>query len=188
MNKRDQLTTARILTVNHAGEAGAIKIYEAQIVVCRILHRDLLPFLEETLAHEIEHKQLFRDAMPARGARPCYTLWIWGLGGWLLGLTTALLGKNMVWICTEAVEETVHQHLNEQLHFLDGKDDALAGMIRSIQDEELSHLQHAQQEIVQRNPLTKLVGNIIAMSTNLVIWLSTQGDSAKMARAIRQQV
>jgi len=121
MNDRDKRTTARILTVNHAGEAGAIRIYQAQIFVCRRLHRDLVPFLEETLAHEIEHKTLFRDAMPSRGARPCRTLWLWGLGGWILGFVTAELGKNMVWICTEAVEETVHKHLEDQLFFFGRK-------------------------------------------------------------------
>ena len=67
--------------------------FQAQIFVCRRLHRDLVPFLEETLAHEIEHKTLFRDAMPSRGARPCRTLWLWGLGGWLLGFVTAIMGK-----------------------------------------------------------------------------------------------
>ena len=186
MNDRDKRTTARILTVNHAGEAGAIRIYQAQSFVCRRLHRDLVPFLEETLAHEIEHKTLFRDAMPSRGARPCRTLWLWGLGGWLLGFVTAMMGKNMVWICTEAVEETVHKHLEDQLFFLDGKDNALATLIKSIQEEELSHLHHAQREISTRNPLTSLVSRIIALSTEIVIWLSTQGDSAKMARAIKR--
>lgn len=186
MNDRDKRTTARILTVNHAGEAGAIRIYQAQIFVCRRLHRELLPFLEETLAHEIEHKTLFRNAMPSRRARPCRTLWLWGLGGSILGFVTAVLGKNMVWVCTEAVEETVHKHLEDRLFFLDGKDDALATLIRSIQEEELSHLHHAKREISARNPLTNIVSAIIALSTEIVIWLSTQGDSAKMARAIKR--
>lgn len=177
-------TIHRILKVNHAGEAGAVKIYQAQILVCKILQPSLLPFLKETLEHEIEHKALFRQAMPKRNSRPCRALWLWGIGGWILGTITALLGKNMVWICTEAVEETVHKHLEDQLRFLKGIDDELFNLIASIKQEELSHLQHAQINIVSRNWLTKFVSAIIAYSTETVIWLSTQGASSKMAKSI----
>lgn len=103
----------------------------------------------------------------------------------MLGFITALLGKNMVWICTEAVEETVHQHLEDQLSFLDGIDDELYNLINSIKEEELSHLEHAQGNIASRNLLTKSVSAIIEYSTEIVIYLSTHGDSVKMAKAIR---
>lgn len=187
MESKHKKTIGRILKVNHAGEAGAIRIYQAQIFVSKIFHPIMVSFLKETLAHEIEHLRLFRQAMPARGARPCRALWLWGLGGWLLGFITALMGKNMIWICTEAVEDTVHQHLEEQLLFLSDKDKGLVELIDSIKEEELSHLKHATNNITNRNWLSALVGKVICYSTELVIWLSTQGDSTKMAKAIRLQ-
>lgn len=179
-------TIGRILKVNHAGEAGAIRIYQAQILVCRLLHPSMVPFLIDTLKHEIEHKRLFQEAMPERNARPCRALWLWGSGGWVLGIVTALMGKNMVWICTEAVEETVHLHLEEQLIFLSGKDRMLHKLIDNIKEEELSHLNHATEQITNRGWLAKIVSWKIKTATEFVIWLSTQGDSTKMIRAIKQ--
>lgn len=48
-------TIARILKVNHAGEFGAIRIYRAQLWYARTVGSDLVPFLTETLSHEIQH-------------------------------------------------------------------------------------------------------------------------------------
>ena len=69
MNAADQLTVARILKVNHAGEHGAIRIYRAQAWVARRLYPDLVEFLEETLAHEIQHCAIFRETVDALLAR-----------------------------------------------------------------------------------------------------------------------
>jgi ubiquinone biosynthesis monooxygenase Coq7 len=182
----DRKTIARILKVNHAGESGAIRIYQAQLFVCGWLRPSITDFLTETLGHEIEHCRIFRKAMPSRNARPCRAMWLWSIGGWLLGFSTALAGEQFVWICTEAVEETVHRHLDEQLNFLNGRDNDLALKIASIQGEELSHLNHAKSQIVGSGSLAVIVYRVIVALTESVIWLSTQGDSAKMASAIRK--
>src|SRR6266478_5663769 len=92
MDKRDRLTIARILKVNHAGEYGAIRIYRAQISVAKRLYPDIAPFLAETLSHENNHCAMFRAAMPQRDARPCRIMALWGNGGLVLGFLTALLG------------------------------------------------------------------------------------------------
>ena len=55
MNAADRLPIARILKVNHAGEYGAIRIYRAQAWIARRIYPDLVPFLEETLRHEVLH-------------------------------------------------------------------------------------------------------------------------------------
>src|SRR5262249_21987468 len=99
MNAADKLTITRILKVNHAGEYGAIRIYRAQAWVARRLYPDVVPFLEATLAHEVRHCSMFRDAMPMRGARPCRVMSLWGNGGLILGFLTSLLGRQGIWIC-----------------------------------------------------------------------------------------
>src|SRR5262249_134028 len=114
------ITIQRILKVNHAGEYGAIRIYGAQIAIARRFYPDIVGILSDIRAHEIRHCWLFRDAMPYRSARPCRVMAFWSLGGFVLGLVTALMGQRMIWICTEAVESAVHRHLEDQLAFLDG--------------------------------------------------------------------
>jgi ubiquinone biosynthesis monooxygenase Coq7 len=182
MTERDQLAIGRILKVNHAGEYGAIRIYRAQLSVARRRYPDMVPFLEETLGHEIEHCALFRDAMPKRGAKPCRVLALWGNGGLVLGLVTALMGRQGIWICTEAVEATVHQHLDDQLFFLQSRDAELHARISGIQQEELHHLHYASERITSRAGWARLLRRTISMATDTVIWLSTWGDSTRMAK------
>jgi ubiquinone biosynthesis monooxygenase Coq7 len=184
MNAAEQLTIARILKVNHAGEHGAIRIYRAQLWVARRLYPDVVAFLEETLGHEVRHCALFRSAMPVRQARPCRVMALWGNGGYVLGFLTALMGRQGIWICTAAVESAVHRHLDDQLHFLRSRDPELNDLVLSIQEEELSHLHHAEDRITNRGLWSRSLNGLITWSTDAVIWLSTWGDSTTMAREL----
>jgi len=180
----ERLTIARILKVNHAGEYGAIRIYKAQLWVARRLYADVVAFLEETLAHEVRHCALFREAMPVRNARPCRIMALWGNGGYVLGFLTALMGRQGIWVCTAAVESAVHRHLQDQLHFLRDRDPELRQLVLAIQEEELSHLYHAEARIAARGLWSRALGAFISWSTDVAIWLSTWGDSTRMAREL----
>lgn len=129
---------------------------------------------------EIEHCRLFAEAMPERNARPCRVMAFWSLGGYVLGFTTALLGPNMIWICTEAVEATVHRHLEEQTLFLATRDRPLHDLIASIQEQELAHLQHAVDHQPRQGLVRAMTLPVIGLVTESLIWLSTWGDSTAM--------
>lgn len=180
----DRLTIARILKVNHAGEYGAIRIYRAQLWVARRWYPDIVPFLEQTLGHEIGHCAMFRGAMPERSARPCRATVLWGNGGLILGFFTALMGREGIWICTAAVEGAVHRHLDDQLFFLRERDLELHALIAAIQAEELHHLDYAEERITTRSLWKRSLSGFISVATDLVIWLSTWGDSTRMAREL----
>jgi 3-demethoxyubiquinol 3-hydroxylase len=184
MDKRDRLTIARILKVNHAGEYGAIRIYRAQIWVAKRLYPDIAPFLAETLSHENNHCAIFRAAMPQRDARPCRIMALWGNGGLVRGLLTALLGRQGIWICTAAVEAAVHRHLQDQLLFVRDRDPELHGLILAIQKEELMHLHYAEERLPEGKVLSPILGALISGATDLAIWLSTWGDSSQMAKEL----
>jgi ubiquinone biosynthesis monooxygenase Coq7 len=185
LSARDALTVARIVRVNHAGEYGAIRIYRAQIGVARRLYPDVVPNLEEMLGHEIRHCDLFRAAMPARNSRPCRIMSLWSMGGSLLGFMTALMGRQSIWICTAAVEAAVHQHLEDQLHFLARRDPDLHATILDIREEELSHLNHAEAQLSGSGPYQRVMRRVIGAVTDVLIWLSTWGDSSRMKAALR---
>src|SRR3954449_257282 len=95
---------ANILRVDHAGEYGAIRIYEAQRLLAQGGPPDLIAFLDHTLDDERRHRDAFEALMRQRRITPCRTLAVWGVGGYLLGLMTGVLGRSAVLICTEAVE------------------------------------------------------------------------------------
>jgi ubiquinone biosynthesis monooxygenase Coq7 len=181
----EALTIARIVKVNHAGEFGAIRIYSAQIMVASKLYPEIAPALATMLGHEQIHCAKFLAAMPARNARPCRVMSFWSWGGWWLGLFTALMGRQAIWICTAAIEAAVHRHLDDQLHFLDGRDPGLAAIILSIREEELAHLHHAEEQIESPGAGRRLLHRLITYATDAVIWFSTWGDSTRMARALQ---
>ena len=179
-NHDTAITIRRILKVNHAGEFGAIRIYGAQILIARRLFPDIVKMLEDMRDDEIDHCRLFREAMPERGAKPCRVMSLWSLGGYVLGFLTALCGRNMVWICTEAVESAVHRHLQDQLAFLDTRDPDLHALIASIQEQELAHLREAENNQKSQGRSRALLLPVIGGLTDLMIWLSTWGDSSWM--------
>lgn len=185
LSAREALTVARIVKVNHAGEFGAIRIYSAQIAVSRRRYPDVVPALSDMLAHEKKHCAAFLGAMPERNARPCRVMSLWSWGGWLLGFLTALMGRQAIWICTAAVEAAVHRHLDDQLHFLRERDPGLRDIILSIREEELAHLHHAEERIESAGLGSRTLHRLVSLATDLVIWLSTWGDSTRMARDLR---
>ncbi len=184
MTQNPRQTIARILKVNHAGEYGAIRIYRAQLWFAQRFYPDLIPFLQEMLGHEIQHCSTFQHAMTERSARPCRIMSLWGQGGFILGACTAMMGRHGIWICTEAVESTVHSHLQDQLHYLRERDPDLHNIISKIQREELRHLTRAQHHITTRHLWTRLLTRFVTMATETVIWLSTWGDSRRMKREL----
>jgi 3-demethoxyubiquinol 3-hydroxylase len=186
VSARDALTIARIVKVNHAGEYGAIRIYGAQIGVSARRFPDVVPALTDMLRHEKQHCAAFFAAMPARRSRPCRVMPLWSWGGWLLGFFTALMGRQAIWVCTAAVEAAVHRHLDDQLAFLAGRDRELHGIIMSIREEELSHLHHAESQIASLGAGSRLLRRLISDLTEVLIWLSTWGDSTRMMGDLRR--
>jgi ubiquinone biosynthesis monooxygenase Coq7 len=176
--------TSQILRVNHAGEHGAMAIYRAQIAQLGHTQPELTKWLSETLGHEIRHREAFRAAMVERSVTPCGALAVWSVGGSVLGRSMALLGPYGVMICTAAVERTVHRHLQDQVAFLSGYDDALAGLIREIQKEENDHLHYAEAHHNPNGLLAKALSSFVAGATALLIMASTQGSSVGLADRI----
>ena len=173
---------ARILRVNHGGEHGAISIYSVQIIAARLRAPDLLPFLREALEHERTHRRRFRALMPTREAKPCRMMWIWGVGGAVLGLLTGLLGREAILACTEAVEKTVHRHLDDQIRWAAGRDEDMRRVIEDIRIEETAHIDWAVEHRAGRG--FRWLERLISIATEGLIRISTRGDSVRLAREL----
>lgn len=183
-------TVARILKVNHGGEHGAIRIYSAQIAAAKLRCPSLVPALAELLTHERRHERLFRSLMPARSARPCRLMWLWGIGGGALGLMTGALGSSGVFICTRAVERTVHRHLSEQIAWLRSaagdRDEELIAAIADVQAEEEGHLTWAEAGASRAGWIGALDG-AVSVVVEALIWTSTQGESARLSKQMAER-
>lgn len=170
--RQTQLEVERILRVDHAGECGAVCIYTAQIRLAQYLWPQCVPALREMLGHEQTHLLIFAAALQQRGARNCYALPLWRLGGSVLGLVTALLGPKAIWACTAAVEHTVNHHLQEQLVFLQQHDNAALQAVQAIVADEQAHLEHAFNNGGHALGTNRLIWALVSNCTTLAIWLS----------------
>lgn len=133
-------TPKKILKVNHAGEFGAINIYKAQILVSRLLGRNFTGMLEALMADERRHMDTFWAEIQRRDGVKCKSYWLCGVGGWCMGLISALFGRTGIMACTWAVESVVVNHLHQQIVYLESKNDIEALLaVRSILADEKNH-------------------------------------------------
>jgi 3-demethoxyubiquinol 3-hydroxylase len=161
----------RILKVNHAGEHGAVNIYTGQIFLARLTARNVLPELREFRSHEERHRAIFWAELERRGKPRCRSYWLCGLGGFVLGLITGMLGQQAIAATTVAVERVVLAHLNDQVSALSGHDDAAVTAIDSILRDERDHHDRSSAHLQTKGIWSKLLQPVVATSTHTVIWL-----------------
>lgn len=185
--KADTELIADILRVDHAGEFGAIQIYRAQRSVARWRAPELLEFLDRTLEDERGHRLEFERLMQERGVQQCRALPLWAIGGTLLGASTAIMGRSTILVCTEAVERTVHRHLEDQVAWVSARDGDIATALVRIQAEEMAHLEHVDVGEPNRRSLTLLLlDRLVSTATEALIWTSTYGASSRIAARLRR--
>ncbi|XP_057700668.1 5-demethoxyubiquinone hydroxylase, mitochondrial isoform X2 [Corythoichthys intestinalis] len=131
----------RILRVDHAGEYGANRIYAGQMAVLGRSSTGVL--IQEMWDQEKKHLKKFDEILAESRVRPTALLPLWNIAGFLLGASTAVLGKEAAMACTVAVEESISEHYNSQIRTLMEKDPdrytELLQVIKEFRDDEMEH-------------------------------------------------
>ena len=102
MKKTNKKKLEEFIRVDHAGERGAIKIYDGQLLALNTLVKDetLKKKIEEMKAHEKEHLDFFENEIKKRKIKPTKFLPIWDLLGVALGFGSTIMGKKAAMLCT----------------------------------------------------------------------------------------
>ena len=118
MKKTNKKKIEEFIRVDHAGERGAIKIYEGQLLALNTVFKDekLKKTIEEMKFNEKEHLDFFEKELKKRNIKPTKFLPIWDLLGVGLGFGTTLLGKRAAMLCTASVEEVIDEHYQKQIN------------------------------------------------------------------------
>lgn len=161
----------RILKVNHAGEHGAVNIYAGQIATARLRARALLPQLAEFKAHEERHRSIFAKELARRGLPRCRSYWLCGVGGYVLGFVTGLMGARAIALATVAVERVVLRHLRQQLLQIGTADPEATAAISSIVSEEQLHHDRSANHLPDAGMIDRVIGSVISAATESVIWI-----------------
>ena len=161
----------RIIKVNHAGEHGAICIYTGQIFMAKLTARKMVGELTEFRSHEQRHRAVFEAELHRRGRRRCRSYWLCGIGGFVLGTITGLLGANAIAATTVAVESVVLRHLEHQILVLQEQDAAAVTAISEIVAEEREHHDQSAGHVRAGTFWPRFLTPIVSWSTESVIWL-----------------
>ena len=117
MEKTDQKILEEIIRVDHAGERGAIKIYEGQLLALKTIKQDegLKNIIEEMKEQEHKHFKFFDKEIQKRKIKPTAFLPLWDLLGVALGFGTTMIDEKAAMLCTASVEEVIDGHYKKQL-------------------------------------------------------------------------
>ena len=174
MEKTDKKILEEIIRVDHAGERGAIKIYEGQLLALKTIKQDekLKDIIEEMKDHEKEHLEYFEKEIQKRNMKPTYLLPLWDLMGISLGFGTALLGKKAAMLCTASVEEVIENHYENQLRKIGEDEKDLKTKIKKFKGDEVNHKNIAYESGATKNGLYSIMDKIIRTGSKIAITIS----------------
>ena len=174
MEKTDQKTLEEILRVDHAGERGAIKIYEGQLLALSTIKQDkaLKNIIEEMKEHEKEHLEYFEKEIKKRKIKPTYLLPLWDVMGVALGFGTVILGKKAAMLCTASVEEVIQEHYANQIKQLGSDENKLKSKIIKFREDEIDHKDIAYEEGATKEGPYSILDKIIKTGSKIAINIS----------------
>ena len=97
MKKTNKRKIEEFIRVDHAGERGAIKIYEGQLLALNTLIKNdsLKKTIQEMKNHEKEHLDYFENEIKKRNIEPTKFLPLWDILGITLGFGSTIMGKKL---------------------------------------------------------------------------------------------
>ena len=174
MKKTDKNKIEEFIRVDHAGERGAIKIYEGQLLALNTIIKDeeLKKKIEEMKIHEKEHAEYFENEIKKRGIKPTKFLPLWDLLGVGLGFGSTILGKKAAMLCTASVEEVIDEHYQNQINQIESDEKELKSKIIKFREDELNHKDIAYNEGATKDGFYSILDKIIKTGSKIAINIS----------------
>jgi len=175
---------ARALRVDHAGEHGAVRIYEGQLAVLSATRRTARSarLVAAMKAGEQRHLDEFDRRLADAHVRPTLLQPIWHVAGFALGAATALLSERAAMACTQAVETVIDEHYAAQSLRLRPIDPALADVVDEFRADEAEHRETAVAEGAEQAPFYRLLSGAVRAGCRLAISLSERIRSTSSTR------
>ena len=174
MKKTKKSKIEEFIRVDHAGERGAIKIYEGQLLALNTVIKDeeLKKKIEEMKIHEKEHADYFENEIKKRRIKPTKFLPLWDLLGVGLGFGSTILGKKAAMLCTASVEEVIDEHYQNQINQIGSDEKELRNKIIKFREDELNHKDIAYNEGATKDGLYSILDKIIKTGSKIAINIS----------------
>ena len=166
--------TEAMIRVDHAGEYGAVRIYEGQLAVLRRRPgaAQSVATIEHMAQQEQAHLKAFDALINERRVRPTALEPVWRIAGFALGAVTAAMGEKAAYACTAAVEEVIDEHYAGQIAQLGDSDPALSQTVEKFRAEEIEHRDTALENGAEQAPGYRLLSETIKAGCRMAIKLS----------------
>jgi len=172
--KKTNNKVEEFIRVDHAGERGAVKIYEGQLLALNTIIKDenLKKTIEEMQIHEKEHCEFFEREIKKRNIKPTKFLPLWDLLGLGLGFGSTILGKKAAMLCTASVEEVIDKHYLDQINQLGPEEKELKKKIIKFREDELDHKDIAYEEGATKKGFYSILDKVIKTGSRIAIKVS----------------
>ena len=174
MKKTNPKKIEEFIRVDHAGERGAIKIYEGQLLALSTLVKDdeLKKTIKNMKKHEEVHCDFFESEIKKRDIKPTKLLPLWDLLGLGLGFGSTILGKKAAMLCTASVEEVIDSHYKNQIDEIGHDEKNLKNNIIKFREDELHHKDIAYEEGATKDGIYSIMDKIIKTGSKIAISIS----------------
>ena len=174
MKKTDPKKLEEFIRVDHAGERGAIKIYEGQLLALStvVKNKDLKEMIKDMKEHEQEHCNFFEDEIRKRNIKPTKLLPLWDLLGLGLGFGSTILGKKAAMLCTASVEEVIDGHYKSQIDQIGSDENDLKKNIIKFRNDEINHKDIAYDNGATKEGFYSIIDKVIKTGSKLAIKIS----------------
>ena len=165
--------TAAMIRVNHAGELGAVRIYEGQLAVLanRFAAQKSVQAIRKMARQEQDHLKAFDALVNERRVRPTALAPVWHVAGFALGAASALMGEKAAMACTAAVEDVIDEHYKDQIARIESDGD-LKAHIEKFRADEIAHRNEALAHGAREAPAYRLLSAAIKSGCRIAIKLS----------------
>ncbi|MBD1173989.1 demethoxyubiquinone hydroxylase family protein [Pelagibacterales bacterium SAG-MED01] len=172
--KKSKNKVEEFIRVDHAGERGAVKIYEGQLLALNTFVKDenLKKIIEEMKVHEKEHCDFFENEIKIRKIKPTKFLPLWDLLGVGLGFGSTILGRKAAMLCTASVEEVIDEHYLNQINQLGSEEKKLKKKIIKFRKDELHHKDIAYEKGATKKGFYSILDKIIKTGSKVAINIS----------------
>jgi ubiquinone biosynthesis monooxygenase Coq7 len=161
-----------MIRVDHAGEYGAVRIYEGQLAVLNRRGGTAAETVRHMAEQEQRHLAAFNALIRDRRVRPTALEPLWRVAGFALGAGTALMGEKAAFACTVAVEEAIDDHYAGQIAALDESEAPLKQAIIDFRADEAAHRNTALEQGAEQTPGYGLLRAAIKAGCRVAIKLS----------------
>ena len=174
MKKTSKKKIEEFIRVDHAGERGAIKIYEGQLLALNTLVKndELKKKIEQMQIHELEHSNYFENEIKKRNIKPTKFLPLWDLLGLGIGFGSTLMGQKAAMLCTASVEEVIDEHYQNQINQLKNDEKELKSKIIKFREDELHHKDIAYKEGATKKGFYSIMDKVIKTGSKIAIVIS----------------